>query len=62
MNKPIDTDYFLLLDLECQFIEAGNDLIAARAMAKNELLRLRNSDVQYDFDRARAERDWCGND
>lgn len=50
MSKQLDTEYFLLLDLECQFIKAGNDVIAARAMARNELLRRRNSDAQFDHD------------
>lgn len=48
MNKPIDTDYFQLLTLECDFIEAGFDLIAARSMAKDELARRKNDDAQYD--------------
>lgn len=60
MSKPLDTDYFQLLTLECDFIEAGYDLIAARSMAKDELARRKNADTQFDHDRSRA--DWCGND
>lgn len=48
MSKPLDTEYFRLLTLECDFIEAGFDLIAARSMAKDELARRRSADQQYD--------------
>jgi hypothetical protein len=44
----LDIEYFQLLTLECEFIEAGCDVIAARANAKLELVRRRNADAQYD--------------
>ena len=50
MTKLLDTDYFELLKLEGDFIEAGLDVIAARANAKLELMRRRNADAQYDRD------------
>lgn len=48
MSKPLDTEYFQLLTLECDFIEAGFDLIAARSMAKDDLARRKNVEAQYD--------------
>ena len=50
MTKPLDTEYFELLKLECEFIESGCDVIAARENARLELLRRRNAETQYDFD------------
>lgn len=50
MSKPLDTEYFQLLTLECEFIEAGCDVIAARANAKLELARRSNAADQYDHD------------
>jgi hypothetical protein len=49
-NKPIDDEYFQLLALEVDFLDAGCDVIAARENAKLELLRRRNADAQYDRD------------
>lgn len=48
MSKPLDTEYFQLLSLEVDYLDAGCDLIAARANAKLELERRRNADPQYD--------------
>jgi hypothetical protein len=62
MTKQLDTEYFARLNLICAYIEAGYDLKAAQDQADFDLRLKANTDAQADHDRARDERDWCGND